>query len=115
MANKNKGTATAPTHFRMMAEFWQAVAEAQYNEWGKLKFIKQVNGGPGHRSKAEFEKHKMFVYQNHKLSLHRAALCRLAADEIDTGEVQDYENAEPDSALKRSGKIILGSFKNLLP
>lgn len=115
MARKNKGTATAPTHFRMMAEFWEIVADGQRKEWEDAKFIKQVNGGPGHRSKAEFEKHRMFVYQSYKLSLHRAALCRLAADEIETGEVQDYENAEPDGALKRSGQIILGTFKNLLP
>lgn len=110
-----KSEDTAPSQFKGMAEFFQLMADNQYKEWAQMKFQKKVNGGPGHRSKKEFESYKRFVYQSYKLSLHRVELLKAVAIELETGEAQDFEKVKPEGSLKRVSRIITPNFRKLIP
>ena len=106
---------TAPTHFKGMAEFFELMAQNQYKEWSDMKYKRKVNGGPGHKSKKDFDNYKRFVYQCYKLSLHRVELLKAVAKELESGEMQDFEKVEAEGAIKRTSRIITGNFKNLIP
>ncbi len=115
MNNTEQQESESAKHFEMMAEYWNLVAQQAHSEWKTMKFVKKKNGGPGHRSKSEFDEYRRFVYQNHKLFLHRAGLCKAVQTSLLTAGDFDFSEFEPESSLKRAGKIILGNFKRLKP
>ena len=97
-----------------MAETWTIFANSAYQDFANMKFFKKVNGGPGHRSRKEFEAFKRGVYQMHKMYKENAKLCLAVAKELETGEKQDFK-IEEESNLKSASKIILGSLNRLKP
>jgi len=102
-------------HFNMIAELLQTFAGESYKEWSQMKYVKAREGRPGHESKKKFDEYRMFVYSQYKLRTTQAGLCRAVVKSLTTGGDMDFEEFAPDSPAKAAGKIILGSFKNLIP
>ena len=98
-----------------MAELFEMFAANSYNEWAGMKYKKVKEGQPGHTSKKKFEEYRRYVYMQYRLSLHRAGLCKAAAQALKDGDDMDFERFEPDSPMKAAGKVVLGTFKNLIP
>ena len=109
-AQENKDNAL---HFKMMGELFKVFADNSHQEWREMKYVRAKPGRPGHESKKKFDEYRRYVYEQHKLSLHRAKLCDAAATALLEGV--DIEPEKPDSGVKRAGKVILGNFKNLIP